>query len=56
MDLTTQEEEIRPSNQAAELGHDIDLDWINHQRELFLVKWKKLLSMVIDNLSNPRSK
>ena len=56
MDLTTQEEEIRPSNQAAEFGHDIDRDWINHQRELFLVEWKKLLSMVIDNLSKPENK
>ena len=56
MDLTTQEEEIRPSNQAEEFGHDIDRDWINHQRELFLVEWKKLLSMVIDNLSKPEKK
>ena len=56
MDLTTQEEEIRPSNQAEEFGHDIDRDWINHQRELFLVEWKKLLSMVIDNLRKPENK
>jgi len=51
MDLTAQEEELRPSNWAKK--SDIDLDWINHQRDLFLKPWRKLFSQVIENLSKP---
>ena len=51
MDLTVPEEEWRPSNFAKK--SDIDLDWINHQRDLFLKPWRKLFSQVIENLSKP---
>ena len=51
MDLTAQEEELRPSNHAKK--SDIDLDWIDHQRDLFLKQWRKLVSQVIENLSKP---
>ncbi len=51
MDLTVPEEEWRPSNFAKK--SDIDLDWINQQRDLFLKPWRKLFSQVIENLSKP---
>ena len=43
----------RPS-QAEEFGHESQIGLPS--KELFLVEWKKLLSMVIDNLSKPENK
>ena len=46
MDLTTPDEQLLPSSEAASLGIDIDLSWINDHREKFLKPWKELLHSV----------
>ena len=46
MDLTTPDEQMLPSSEAASLGIDIDLSWINDHREKFLKPWKELLHSV----------
>ena len=46
MDLTTPDEQVLPSSEAANLGIDIDLSWIRTHREKFLKPWKELLLSV----------
>jgi len=46
MDLTTPDEQVLPSSEAASLGIDIDLSWIRTNREKFLKPWKELLLSV----------
>ena len=50
MDLTTPEEQMLPSSEAASLNIDIDLSWINDHREKFLRPWKELLHSVRQRL------
>ena len=56
MDLTVDDEKFRPSIQAKDFDHDIDLDWINRRRGPFLEQWKKLVSLVFENLRKPEDK
>ena len=50
MDLTTPDEQLLPSSEAASLEIDIDLSWINDRREKFLRPWKELLHSVRQRL------
>ena len=51
MDLTTPNEQMLLSSEAASLKIDIDLSWINDHREKFLRPWKDLLHSVEQKLN-----
>ena len=50
MDLTSPNEQMLPSAEAASREIDIDLSWINDHQEKFLKPWKKLLHSVEQKL------